>query len=206
MGDVHKDLKAGLLVQTTDEVLLLYINHQQVEFQGTAFIQVPTPETLFVTVLEGEVSLDYDDETYTIIETEQLVIANEVMIQDYDYERVKMLPIDLLPRTFMLPVDWEAAILPPKPDPLAGITPEDDCTVAVVNDVNVRSGPGLAYPLRGTIRANQSAKPDGRAVDAEGNVWWRLTPGAWIRFDVAFNVGMCSDLRIIEALPRLISQ
>ena len=197
--------ESGLLVQTPDETgmsLALNINNRIVQVMGTAFIQAPTDETLFVTVLEGEASVSHDGRAVPVVEPEQLVVASEVQVNERDYARMEMLPLHLLPRRFTMTVTWEEAIIPAQNNPLAGITPEDPCTITVVNDVNVRTGPGLEYPLRGTMLANQSAKPDGRAIGTEGEVWWRLTAGAWLRFDVAFNVGTCSDLPMIEAIPR----
>ncbi len=197
--------ESGLLVQTSDEAtttLTLSINGRIVQIMGTTFIQAPTEETVFVTVLEGEASVIHEGRSVGVTEPEQLVVANEVQVNERDYARMEMLPLHLLPSSFTMTVNWEAVLIPAKFDPLAGIQPEDPCTIAVVNDVNVRTGPGLEYPLRGTMLANQSARPDGRTIGKKGEVWWRLMPGAWLRFDVAFNVGACSDLPMIGSLPR----
>lgn len=58
--------------------------------------------------------------------------------------------------------------IPPTPTP----TPLPGVPVATVNvDLNVRGGPGTAYPILGLLRAGQSAEITGRSNDGR---WWQI--------------------------------
>ncbi|GAB4518857.1 MAG: hypothetical protein OHK0046_27000 [Anaerolineae bacterium] len=202
--------ESGLLLQTPeDSETRLIINAYTLDLSGTAFIQARSDSDLVVYVLEGEAALqtlDADASASTAVRATSgsgLIAGDQVSAAPYDYTRVEMLPIELLPRPILIDVEWERALIPAQPNPLAGLTSEAVCTIAVGEDVNVRSGPGRDYPLRGSLLTNQSARPDGRAAGTDGRVWWRITPGAWVSFDVVFAVGNCNALPLIDALPRL---
>lgn len=197
--------ESGLLIQTPDldTTITLQINDVLLVVRGTAFLQADdfaSPPQIYA--LEGEVNLFADEQERLTISAGDQGSLRDGVIRAYDYARMEILPFELLLRQFVLPVDWLSVIIPAQANPLAGLTVEDDCTVAVVNDVNVRVGPGTEYAVRGSMLATQSAYPTGRAIGADSRVWWRLTDGAWLSFDVTVVGGNCNDLPTVEVLPR----
>lgn len=201
--------ESGILIQTpADTRAVFVINGITTRISGTAYLQAAEVDAMIVHVMEGEADVTLDDLTETIAAGERLVIDLEMDESStksaYDYNRVELLPYELLPRPIMIVNNWERVVIPPEPNPLAGITGADACTVAVTNNVNVRNGPGSAYPTRGSLLTNQSFRPTGRAIGLDGYVWWRLTGGAWIRFDVGFAAGNCDIVPMVEGIPRLL--
>lgn len=200
--------ESGLLLQTAESgSLRLLVNGFVLDAQGTLFIQAEEASALDIYVLAGRaVVTTPDDERVTIEAGNYAALAHDDEIaapDSYDYTRLEVLPPELLPRAVLIVVNWERVLIPAASDPLAGLDSTSVCTVAVVSDVNVRTGPGRAYPARGSMLANQSARPDGRAAGADGRLWWRLTPGAWLSSDVVFAVGACHEVPILDVLPRL---
>ncbi len=90
--------------------------------------------------------------------------------------------------------------VPAQPDdnPLARVGLDDACTVAAINTVNQRGGPGINYPLQGQLGAGQVAYPDGCAEGADGFRWWRLDTGAWLRSDLVNSGGNCATIASVE--------
>jgi uncharacterized protein YraI len=60
----------------------------------------------------------------------------------------------------------ESVIPSPTPEPPATPTPNNDVTVTVLQDMNVRGGPGTNYPVVGSGKAGQSTKVVGRNADS----------------------------------------
>jgi len=88
--------------------------------------------------------------------------------------------------------------VPPADNALTDVGPDDACTVAAINTVNQRSGPGTNYPLQGQLGAGQVANPDGYAEGADGFRWWRLDSGAWLRSDLVDVAGNCAVVDAVE--------
>lgn len=196
--------QSGILIQTPGEASTpLSINGHDLEINGTVFLQAEDETQLAVRVLEGTASISFETESFDVAAGDEYVLSDAAPVTAfYDYNQVEMLPFELLPRQFLIASNWETLLIPAKPQPLAEITPSDTCTIAVVNDVNVRVGPGRDYTLRGSMLTNQSAEPTGRAVGTDGRIWWRITGGAWISFDVTFVAGDCNPVPLIDVLPR----
>lgn len=200
--------ESGLLLQTAEgSPLRLLVNGFIIAAEGTLFLQAENESTLDIYALNGRaVATLPDGGRVTVTAGNGFSLAGDESApesQPYDYTRVEALPLELLPRSVLIAADWERILIPAAPDPLAGLDSTSACTVAVVSDVNVRTGPGRAYPTRGSMLANQSARPDGRAAGTDGRLWWRLTPGAWLSSDVVFAVGACHEVPLLDVLPRL---
>ena len=197
--------ESGILFQSPDNVpAVLQVNDVVIEVKGTVFAQaINMDDAPVFNVLEGELTVlaENSSDDFTVSEGNQYTIVDGG-VRPFSYARMEILPFELLPRDVLLPVDWLAVIVPAQENPLARLTIEDDCTVMVVNAVNVRVGPGREYEVRGSMLATQSAYPTGRAIGNDGRVWWRLTDGAWLSFDVTIVAGNCNDLPMIQVLPR----
>jgi hypothetical protein len=73
---------------------------------------------------------------------------------------------------------WHGILLPPAGSFHAGVTPEPGAVVSTgvqyvmaLDDVNVRSGPGLDYAVEGLVFDGQVARVSGRSADGQ---WWRI--------------------------------
>lgn len=199
--------ESGLLLQTAAAgSLRLLVNGFVITAEGTLFLQAEDDSALDVFALNGRAVVTLPDGVRVTVSAGNVLSLVEdedrPEAQPYDYTRMEALPLELLPRSVLIAVDWERVLIPAVSDPLAGLNSTSACTVAVVSDVNVRTGPGRAYPARGSMLANQSARPDGRAAGPDGRLWWRLTPGAWLSSDVVFAAGACHEVPLLDVLPR----
>lgn len=67
------------------------------------------------------------------------------------------------------------------------------CGVYADGDINKRSGPGTNFDRAGTLFADLVMAVDGQSVGSDGQVWWRLSDGSWVRSDLVEQDGDCSD-------------
>lgn len=197
--------ESGLLTQTPEETTLtLTINGIDMIITGTAFIQANDTETVTVNVIEGTAILDNATLRETITAGNRADMGAEITVTPYNYTSIEPLPLELLPRSVIIALDnWESVLIAAQRDPLRGLTNESTCTITTPESINVRVGPGVEYPQRGSMLANQSANPTGRGIGTDGRVWWQLTPGAWVSTDITFAGGDCTVVPLIEVLPRL---
>ncbi len=93
---------------------------------------------------------------------------------DADREAVIVIGRDAASRQFY----WHGILLPPDGYFQAPLTPEpgevvstDVQYVMALDDVNVRSGPGLNYAVEGVVAGGQIARVSGRSADG---LWWRI--------------------------------
>ena len=60
---------------------------------------------------------------------------------------------------------------------------------------NLRSGPGLDYPVLGTLTPQVVLEVNGQRVDKDGFTWYRSLKGnQWVRADIVEAVGECGTL------------
>jgi len=78
------------------------------------------------------------------------------------------------------------------PTPTLTLVP---CTVSAFSTINLRSGPGTTFDIRGSLPAGQPQLVNAQDVGDDGFVWWRLPDGTWVRSDTVSETGQC------EALP-----
>ncbi len=89
----------------------------------------------------------------------------------------------------------------PAGDSLAGIGADATCTVAAINTVNLRGGPGTTYSQQGQLAAGQTANPSGQVQGADGFRWWQLADGAWLRGDLVDMAGACEAVAVVDSTP-----
>lgn len=72
------------------------------------------------------------------------------------------------------------------------------CVIAAAGNYrcNLRSGPGVRFPVTGLLQVNQQLNVNGQTTDGDGFVWWRGSDNAsWVRSDIVRVVsGQCSNL------------
>ncbi len=85
-------------------------------------------------------------------------------------------------------------------------TTGEPCQLTVrLNDVNVRSGPGVNYLYMSTVNLNTTVQAVGwaRGIDGDGFTWWRTSDGGWIRGDVFIDAANPSLPDACWVLPEL---
>lgn len=209
---------SGVLLQTPAgaEPLRFVVNGVAVLLRGTAFIQAQSDLGLRINVLTGQATATVRDEVLQIAEGFRLVQALIVddagprpaesapRVQPYAYARMITLPLDLLPLPAYYGLDL-ASIIRPRPEsgsPLAGMLISEPCRVTVgEGGVNLRTGPGTDYPIRGVIDFRESAEPIGRTVGTDGFNWWQLALDVWLRTDTTVIGGDCAAVPDVPAPP-----
>ncbi len=208
---------SGLLLQTpniTTEYRFV-INGVEIFLAGTAFLQAQPEMGLVIYLLEGTARvLALNTEwivrpgfqvTTPLINTENSLVpaAPPIVPTRYAYERLFMLPLSLLPRSTYIDFDLAAIIRPAPTDgnsPLGGVLVTDPCVLTVgVDGVNLRTGAGTDFALRGTMNFRQSARVIARTIGTDGNPWWQLAPGVWISSVVSVTGGDCAAVPVVEA-------
>jgi hypothetical protein len=66
-------------------------------------------------------------------------------------------------------------------------------------NVNLRQGPGTDFAIAGTLVSGDSLEAVGQAQGTDGQTWWNLAAGAWVRSDVVNEEGPCDTLPVMEA-------
>ena len=83
----------------------------------------------------------------------------------------------------------------------ASMSSSDGSTCSVTNNgsqsVNIRRGPGTNFGTQGVITAGSSANADGQTTSNDGQIWYRLSGGGWVRNDVVS--GSCGSLPTVSA-------
>ncbi len=78
----------------------------------------------------------------------------------------------------------------------AGGSAEGTCVVTAINNVNQRSGPGTNFDRAGTLAAGSSSTAVGQAQGSDGQTWWELEDGTWVREDTVTEQGACDALPV----------
>lgn len=68
------------------------------------------------------------------------------------------------------------------------------CTITASGSINLRSGPGTDFDVRGQLAAGQQQMVNAQETGADGFVWWRLPDGTWVRSDTVSESGQCDEL------------
>lgn len=200
---------SGILVQTPDleREASLIVNTLELHFAGTLWLQTPAPAEVYVSVLEGylwygeerDPTLNAGERLHFSYDGRRMMVSPEP--EEYAFIRARYLPLPLLPREFALPFALGDVLFPFEPGSgfLTSIPVDAACVAAWAGDVNLRGGPGTAYPLRRGVPGGYYAYPDARAVN--GGVWWRLADGIWIAADVTVTAGVCGTLPQVDPPP-----
>jgi hypothetical protein len=61
-------------------------------------------------------------------------------------------------------------------------------------DINVRVGAGTDMTPSGMLKAGQSAAVDGMTTGSDGQKWYRLSSGGFVRADVVTANSACGSL------------
>lgn len=202
--------ESGLLVQTPS-LADIQINGVDIRFDGTLYLQAPNSSDMIVIALEGRAEITSGEASGRLQAGEELRIPVSEdgygvpgVPFEYAYVEVRDVPLALLPRPVGRLVENLRGVVLPAPRSgtlLDGLTADSTCTVAAVNEVRLRQGPGRDFAIIGRLFPGEGGRPDARAEGTDGGVWWRLTDGVWVRADVVFWEGNCPSLPFIPAPP-----
>jgi hypothetical protein len=64
-------------------------------------------------------------------------------------------------------------------------------------NVNIRGGAGTEFVVRGKLAPGQSAEVSGYRVGTDGQRWWQLADGGWVRADTVTTVNDCSGVAAV---------
>ncbi len=93
-------------------------------------------------------------------------------------------------------------VIQPQPTGTFQITPINGaCTIGSRNNFNVRTGPGLMYPILRVWAARQPLQVVGRSQDGQWYTVQVMGVQAWVSASVVVNVGPCDQLAVIPAPP-----
>ncbi|GAB5493800.1 MAG: ABC transporter substrate-binding protein [Phototrophicaceae bacterium] len=70
-------------------------------------------------------------------------------------------------------------------------------TESADTSANLRSGPGLTFPVQGTLNVGTEVEANGQANGSDGATWYRLRTGLWVRADVVGLTGDCETLPVV---------
>lgn len=206
---------SGLLLQTPDTqtMLTFRVNGLELLLAGTAFLQARPLDYLALSVLEGQAELRAPDVVRTVAagqfihvpldETGQ-ALPGVTSPMPYNYTRMLTLPVTLLPRPdVVIGLDLSTIIMP-RPghggSPLAGLPADGPCVITVgEGGANLRTGPGMEFPVRGVIGFRESAEPLARAFGRDNSIWWKLAEFVWLRQDTTVTAGNCAALPVEES-------
>jgi uncharacterized protein YgiM (DUF1202 family) len=210
LSDCHDTIPAGVLLQTPEleqNPTFIMVNGARIRFFGTILVQfLPEDDLLTVDVLEGvtvlddlqleageqgRIGLDADSGLYTRYPVAPRVAA---------WYRVNTAPLRALPRPVELPFNTEGLLTPFEPGRgfLGDVLVTDPCIIVWTDSVNIRSGPGIDYPVQAGALAYLSANAEARAEGTDGRVWWRFVPGAWMLADNTVFGGDCASLPFVQ--------
>jgi hypothetical protein len=88
-----------------------------------------------------------------------------------------------------------AAMMPSPAATADAAASADGCTVtAGGEDINIRSGAGTDMSPSGVLSAGSSSAVDGMTTGSDGQMWYRLSSGGFVRADVVSANAACSSL------------
>jgi uncharacterized protein YraI len=87
------------------------------------------------------------------------------------------------------------ATLPPLP---TAIVAAEDCIATANNSINMRTGPGTAWPTVSKLDTGVSAKVTGHNGD---KTWWQLNDSAWVSASLTTTSGDCSAVPVAGFPP-----
>lgn len=72
------------------------------------------------------------------------------------------------------------------------------CMVSAGNqNVNIRSGAGTEFTVTSKLNAGQSAEVSGYRIADDGQRWWQLKDGGWVRADTVTAASDCSGVAAV---------
>lgn len=88
-------------------------------------------------------------------------------------------------------------------DPNAAATPSislgvTGCQVISESPVNKRAAPSTDAEKVGELSGRDVGRVTGQTTGADGQIWYQLTDGSWVRSDVVDDNGLCADVPFVN--------
>lgn len=191
--------ESGILIRTPEGEraleITLVVNEVNISLGSTAFLQAQPEDYLYIYLLDGEA-------TVSAFDKDQALQPGQVVTIPLDEELAASGPPNAPAAYAVDVVDGLAGVITLLPEAVTGDLGEaGGCTVTALGVINMRSGPGTAYPRVGSLAENETAISVGQAEGLDGFTWWKLDDGNWVREDVVSATGDCTGLPVVADLP-----
>ncbi len=198
---------SGLLIQTPEggREIEISVNNVSIRLASTAYLQAQAGDSLVVTMIEGQATVSTEQGAEIVPDGARLTVPIDENLhatgapndpEPYTEADVQALPVEALPR--------EIEVAEPRTQTSIDrfVQANNRCYALVgASPVNVRSGPGTAYPVTGTLPAGDRSIIATQAVGTDGLIWWELSAIRWVRSDVVDEEGRCEDVRVATNIP-----
>jgi uncharacterized protein YgiM (DUF1202 family) len=169
--------------------------------EGTATViyaaftaELTAPGEAFAVTLNADGLIDEDSELLTLTDTGDLasVVQNTCsMLITYDLAAGPLTADDCT-----APLSFATEPPPNDPPAMSDIGVGDPCTIAAINTVNLRRGPGTHYEWSLQLAPGERRQVSGYATGIDGYRWWALPDGRWVRGDLVNQAGACDSVSI----------
>ena len=214
--------ESGILLQTpnlADDVELI-INGAELRISATLFIQNQSDSMLAMYVLDGELEIALEEDTYFVpagayielpLNSAENFTAPLNIAQPYDETQLSAVPINNLPDRVAITIGLTQAELDASLEAWAMVIPEqavdntitrnEVCRYTINQRANLWGGPGLFYEAVNEITSGSRVVPVLQTSDADDVVWWQLDNSNWIRAQVVDATGNCEQIPIVNDVP-----
>ncbi|MBK8026175.1 MAG: SH3 domain-containing protein [Chloroflexi bacterium] len=207
----------------------LVSNNTLMYISGTVFLQAKPGGTFNLNVIEGSVAVttdlqNLDDATRFIavptgsrvlISLDEVGLAStqDLVPEPYDVTDFVGLHLNRLPRPISAvsePLSIEQiatqsadAAIPvvPTSDTVIQAIPTVDATcrrAMRINDI-LYAGPGSFYEATGQLLSGAVVVPSMQALDPDGNTWWQIISGDWVKRESVRERGVCEAIPFADA-------
>lgn len=200
---------SGIMLQSASglmEELKMRINGADISFSGTLFLRAQAGVEMVVTVLEGQGSVSVSDTTRSLTAGLESSVPLSIDLgaagppdtpRPFDTDDYQFLPIRILPRTFLLMAAGDLIEAQPEA-PASAQQPAADVNCMLTappgENKNMRSGPGVHYPVTAYLEPGRPIRATGQTRDEFQYIWYQTTTGHWVRYDIVEREGDCSLL------------
>lgn len=212
--------QSGILLQSPgeDDTTTLTINGAQISLAGTLFMQAVPDEAMHLRLLDGQARISAHAATQFLVPGAELQITldNTLTASDvpqnprpYDFSIVASLPLNNLGYRMRAAraisqdeLDALIAVLEAAPTPRPQ-RPDPElmrCTRNTTTRVLLYAGPGTFYEVIREMRANTPVQPVLRLVDSEGDTWWQVREGHWLRAELTQSSGECPQIALTDVI------
>lgn len=218
--------QSGALIQSSNEgsPATLVINGVTLRLAGSVFLQSrPTddrlPGQMTINVLDGRAEVTARDVTQVApagarvrvaLDESLAVDGTPALAEPYLEGDVQTLPISNLPYRFTVPAplapDAIAAFLIEDSAPAAAAPPAADaredraCRRITLRSIDLFAGPGSFYEVINGLAEGQRVTPVYQSTDANGDVWWQLRNGNWLRASSVREEGTCQTVPVLTVV------
>lgn len=217
---------SGALIQAPNDAdpVTLVVNGVTLRLAATVFLQArPTDERLpgqmTINVLDGRAQITARSVTQIAPAGARVRVALDdalnvdgtpSLAEPYAEGDLRALPINNLPYRFVVPPPLTPAAIadflvrdsapPSEAPPPAEVRENQTCRRTAQRNLDLFAGPGTFYEVVNGVRAGTSIRPVYQTSDANGDVWWQLRGGNWLRAAAVQEEGICQPVPVLTVV------